>query len=81
MALGAPVIAVNNMNQVDRAVEALREKRATLIAVGRGLIADAEWPNKVRDGRQTEIVECLQCGGCMGNVRANEEVVCPEWEA
>lgn len=81
MALGAPVIAVNNMNQIDRALEALREKRATLIAVGRGLIADAEWPNKVRDGRLTDIVECLQCGGCMNNVRAQEEVVCPEWQA
>ncbi len=80
MALGAPVIAVNNMNQVDRALEALRERRATLIAVGRGLIADAEWPNKVREGRFQDIVECVQCGGCMGNVRANELVVCPEWE-
>jgi 2,4-dienoyl-CoA reductase-like NADH-dependent reductase (Old Yellow Enzyme family) len=78
--LNAPVIAVNNMNQVDRALEALREKRATLIAVGRALIADPEWPNKVREGREKEIVDCLQCGGCMGNVRANELVVCPEWD-
>jgi 2,4-dienoyl-CoA reductase-like NADH-dependent reductase (Old Yellow Enzyme family) len=80
MRLGAPVIAVNNMNQVDRALEALREKRATLIAVGRGLIADPQWANKVREGREKDIVACVQCGGCMGNVRANELVVCPEWE-
>ena len=78
MTLGAPVIAVNNMNQVDRALEALREKRATLIAVARALIADPQWPRKVREGRTKDIVECVQCGG-MGNVRAHELVVYPEW--
>ena len=40
MKLGAPVIAVNDMDDVSRAIEALANRRADLIAVGRGLIAD-----------------------------------------
>ena len=38
--LGVPVIAVNELNIVDRALEVLNYGRASLVAVGRGLIAD-----------------------------------------
>ena len=31
-----------------------------MIAVGRPLLSDAEWPNKVREGRQDEIVNHYQ---------------------
>ncbi len=79
MALGVPVIAVNNMNHVERALETLREKRATLIAVGRGLIADPYWPEKVRSGRFEEIVECTDCDNCFGDLDRGEPVICAQW--
>ena len=41
--LGVPVIAVNELDEVERALEVLDEGRADLIAVGRGLIADPDW--------------------------------------
>jgi len=47
------------MDRVERALEALSEGRADLIAVGRGLIADPNWPTKVKERRFDEIVQCV----------------------
>ncbi len=78
--LGVPVVAVNHMDEVERAVEARMEGRADLIAIGRGLIADPEWPNKVRDGRNDEIVHCERCNeGCFGHLKKGIPVTCVEW--
>ncbi|MDP6355606.1 MAG: hypothetical protein QF473_10915 [Planctomycetota bacterium] len=75
--LGVPVIAVNQMDDVGRALEALNEDRADLIAVGRGLIADPLWPEKVRDGRFDELVSCTRCNeGCFGNLREGIPIEC-----
>ena len=53
---GVPVIGVGEMDEVERALEALTEGRADLIAVGRGLIADPLWPKKVQERRFDDIV-------------------------
>jgi 2,4-dienoyl-CoA reductase-like NADH-dependent reductase (Old Yellow Enzyme family) len=79
MELGVPVVAVGRLDQVERALEVLREGRATLVAVGRGLIADAEWPLKVREGRIDEIVSCIACDGCHDDLRAGIPVGCTQW--
>ena len=80
MKLGAPVIGVNEMDRLPRALEALRENRATLIAVGRGLIADAEWPAKVREGRCEDILVCTGCDECFAYLDRGEQVRCAVWE-
>jgi NADPH2 dehydrogenase len=77
--LGVPVIAVNELNIVDRALEVLNYKRASLVAVGRGLIADPDWPIKVREGRTDEIVQCVCCDECHADLRRGVPVRCAEW--
>ena len=47
---------MENDLEVDRALEALLQNRADLIAVGRGLIADPLWPKKVQERRFDDIV-------------------------
>ena len=80
-ALRVPVIAVNGMNRPDAAAEALREDRCDLVAIARGLIADAEWPSKVRSGRLDEIVQCKECNaGCFGNLKRGKPVKCVQWK-
>lgn len=79
MSLGVPIIAVNELDRVERALEVLRKGRASLVAVGRGLIADPEWANKVREGRQDEIVECIYCDQCHEDLRAGVPVGCSQW--
>ncbi len=79
MALGVPVIAVNQLDRVPRAIEVLREKRASLVAVGRGLIADPDWPAKVREGRMEEIVACTECDQCHDDLGRGIPVGCSQW--
>ncbi len=79
MGLGIPVIAVNELDQPARALEVLREKRADLVAVGRGLIADPDWPHKVQEDRLDEIVQCQYCDDCFACLDRGEEVACSEW--
>jgi 2,4-dienoyl-CoA reductase-like NADH-dependent reductase (Old Yellow Enzyme family) len=77
---GVPVIAVGQLDALERAVEVFTEKRADLIAIGRGLIADAYWPRKVKEGRLNEIVECTKCDEmCFGNLRQGIPIACVEW--
>lgn len=76
-ALGVPVITVNDLDQVDRAVEALREGRADLVAVGRGLIADERWPMRMRNGEAVE--ECAKCDHCYVDLDHGVPVGCANW--
>jgi 2,4-dienoyl-CoA reductase-like NADH-dependent reductase (Old Yellow Enzyme family) len=78
--LGVPVIAVGELDIVSRALEVLNEDRADLVAIGRGLIADPDWPQKVAEGRLDEIVRCVQCDGCHRDLRQGVEVECRQWE-
>jgi 2,4-dienoyl-CoA reductase-like NADH-dependent reductase (Old Yellow Enzyme family) len=80
MELGVPVIAVNELDEVGRALEVLRERRASLVAVGRGLIADPDWPIKVREGRMDDIVKCTRCDLCYADLRQRVPVGCVEWD-
>ena len=75
-----PVIAVGELDVVDRAVEVLQEGRADLVAIGRGLIADPRWPNKVKDGHMEDVVVCQRCDElCHGNLQLGIPVACTEW--
>lgn len=78
--LGVPLIAVNELDEVERALQVLNEGRADLIAVGRGLIADPDWPIKVREGRFDEIVKCIRCDlKCFGNLDKDIPIECTQW--
>lgn len=77
---GVPVIAVNRLDSVDRALEVLNEGRADLVAVGRGLIADPDWPLKVREGRVGDIVACTDCNNCFADLYRGAPVGCVQWK-
>jgi 2,4-dienoyl-CoA reductase-like NADH-dependent reductase (Old Yellow Enzyme family) len=78
-AVDVPVIAVGGLNEPDAAEKVLSQGRADLIAIGRGLIADAELPNKIGEGRLDEIIECVVCNEkCFGNLRRREPIGCAQ---
>jgi 2,4-dienoyl-CoA reductase (NADPH2) len=54
-----PVIAVGKIATGDVAEHILERRKADLIALGRPLIADPDWPQKLFDGRDDEVVPCL----------------------
>jgi 2,4-dienoyl-CoA reductase-like NADH-dependent reductase (Old Yellow Enzyme family)/thioredoxin reductase len=62
-----PVITVGQIRTPAIAEQILKEGKADFVALGRTLIADPEWPNKAREGREQEIRKCISCNiGCIG---------------
>ncbi len=62
-AVKVPVIAVGRMDEV-KGEAVLAQGKADLVAFGRMLWADPEFPNKVAEGRLEDIVRCTRCGTC-----------------
>ena len=59
-----PVIAVGRLDP-EIAEQTIKENKADLVAIGRRLITDPEWPNKVAEGRLDEINPCIGCMECL----------------
>lgn len=61
-----PVITVGRIKSPDIAEEILQEEKADMVAMGRQLICDPEWPLKVAAGDFDEIRPCIGCTqGCI----------------
>jgi len=58
-AVDVPVIAVGKISTGEIAESILQAGKANLVALGRSLIADPDWPRKVSEGREEEIEHCL----------------------
>ncbi|WP_422368613.1 FAD-dependent oxidoreductase [Pelagibius sp.] len=71
-----PVIAVGRLHAPDLAESTLRAGQADMIALGRALLADPEWVNKLRDGRAQDIRPCVACNTCVDSLRSGKTVVC-----
>ncbi|MFC2070579.1 FAD-dependent oxidoreductase [Chloroflexota bacterium] len=74
--VSVPVIAVGRINKLELAEAILADGKADLIAVGRQLIADPYWPQKVATGRQNEIRPCLSCNVCLDSLWAHVGLQC-----
>jgi 2,4-dienoyl-CoA reductase (NADPH2) len=75
-AVPVPVIAVGRLDAAPLAESVIAEGRADLVAIGRGLIADPDWPDKVRTGRTDEIRPCISCNACVELVSNAQEARC-----
>ncbi len=72
-----PVIAVGRLQYPAVAEQVLREGKADFVAIGRGLLAEPEWVNKVYSGRLSEIRPCIGCHeGCLWQMIAGEPTSC-----
>ncbi|MFC2001930.1 FAD-dependent oxidoreductase [Chloroflexota bacterium] len=61
--VSVPVIAVGRLSP-EMGEQALKEGKADIIAIGRGLVADPELPRKVISGRLEDIRPCIACHHC-----------------
>jgi len=72
-----PVIAVGKLGYPKLAERVLQEGKADFIALGRPLLADPEWPIKVKEGRLEDIVPCIGCHeGCLKRVVEGKRISC-----
>jgi 2,4-dienoyl-CoA reductase-like NADH-dependent reductase (Old Yellow Enzyme family) len=59
-----PVICPN-IHTPSLAARVVEEGWSDMVSLCRSLIADPEWPNKVREGREHEINKCIRCNTCI----------------
>ncbi len=71
-----PVIVAGRLNEPRFAERVLRDGKADFIALGRALIADPDWPRKVRAGQVKEIRPCLACNVCRQRLFTSEPIRC-----
>jgi 2-enoate reductase len=72
-----PVITVGRLQYPDAAEQALAEGKADFIAIGRGLLAEPEWVNKMQSGKTAEMMPCIGCHeGCLWQMIAGEPTSC-----
>ena len=68
-AVGLPVFTVGGIKDAALAEEILAAGKADMVAMTRAQIADPEFANKVREGREDEIIHCIRGNqGCIGRV-------------
>ncbi|MBR4162371.1 MAG: FAD-dependent oxidoreductase [Solobacterium sp.] len=64
-----PVITVNRVNTPEIAEDIIATGKADMVDLGRGSLADPEFPKKVAEGRIDEISKCIGClQACLGNM-------------
>jgi len=77
MVVKIPVIAVGKLGDPELAEMVLQEGKADFVALARPLLADPDWPNKVKEGRLDDIRPCLgDAEGCAGRLMAGKYISC-----
>ena len=63
-----PTITTGNIRNPQVADDIIAQGKADFVGMGRGLIADPNWVNKVKSGQEDTIRKCISCNiGCAGN--------------
>jgi mycofactocin system FadH/OYE family oxidoreductase 2 len=72
-----PVFAVGGIKDPALAEEVLAAGKADMVAMTRAQIADPEFTNKVREGREDEVYHCIRGNqGCIGRVFKGLAISC-----
>ena len=75
--LAKPLLMAGRLNQPQVAEDFLKSGLVDMCGMARPLIADAEFPNKARDGRDGDIRACVACNqSCIGRVHQGATVSC-----
>ena len=72
-----PIIVSGKLGYPDLAEKVLQEGQADFIALARYLLADPDWPNKVKNGKTEDLIPCIGCHeGCIARVRKYQHISC-----
>lgn len=74
-----PLVCAGKISMPEEAERVLQEGGADIIGMARQHLADPDWPRKVREGRDDEIVTCIWCNVCKHLDERFKEVHCFLW--
>ena len=72
--VAVPVIAVGRLGNPLVAMAAVDSGKADFVALGRSLLADPDWVNKVE--RNEPVRRCLACNTCVDEMRGGDQLSC-----
>lgn len=76
-AVDLPVFLVGGIKDPQFAEEVLSSGDADMVAMTRAQIAEPEYANKVKEGREDEIIHCIRCNqGCIGRLFEGKPITC-----
>ena len=75
-AIDIPVMVVGRINDPLIAEQIISEKKADLVCMGRGLLADPELPKKAQSGNLEDIRVCIACNTCMQSIFRRGKIEC-----
>ena len=72
-----PIICAGRMDDPDMALEAVEQGICDMLSLGRPLLADPDYVNKLRRGDIADIRPCISCQeGCMGRIQEYSMINC-----
>lgn len=73
-----PILTAGKLGYPERGEQALRDGKCDFLVVGRGMLADPDYANKLSEGRIEDIRPCIGCDeGCIANeCERNESIAC-----
>jgi hypothetical protein len=74
-----PVATAGKISNPDDAERLVATGSVDIVGIARGLLADPEWPNKVRRGEFDRIVKCDYCNVCKHLDGTHSRVICALW--
>ncbi len=74
-----PVATTGKISDPDDAEALLSAGKVDIIGIARGLLADPDWPRKVRAGERDRIVRCDYCNVCKHLDGTHTRVICSLW--
>lgn len=76
-AVNIPVIVGGKLGNPKLAEAALNEDKADMVGLGRPLLTDADWVNKVKKGNIENIRPCIGChDGCLQRIFSHRPISC-----
>jgi 2,4-dienoyl-CoA reductase-like NADH-dependent reductase (Old Yellow Enzyme family)/thioredoxin reductase len=74
--LDVPIIAVGRLDDPALAERVIADGMADIVLLGRGLLADPDWAQKVRQGRYEDVRPCIACNACVDLVGRGQDLRC-----
>ena len=76
-AVDIPVFAAGQIDRPEIQLAAIEKGKADVLCIGRTLIADPDYPNKLREGRLDDVYWCIACNkGCHDRSSGDRSVKC-----
>jgi len=60
-----PVLGIGRINTPEMVRMAVEQDKCDIVNLGRAMIADPDFPNKMKEGREDEIRKCIACNTCL----------------